>query len=95
MLLCLGSRRYYRSVAQLVWLASIVQTTLDMNPFGGYLFVFRSKRGRLIKVLCGVGHRRGRLGKRFDRDRFDWPQATAGGTHLSAAQLSVMLEDVH
>ena len=32
-------------------LAAIVQTALDVNPFGGHVFVFRGKRGDLIKVL--------------------------------------------
>ena len=37
-------------------LAAIVQTALDVNPFGGHVFVFRGKRGDLIKVLWWDGH---------------------------------------
>ena len=37
-------------------LAAIVQTALDVNPFGGHVFVFRGKRGDLIKVLWRDGH---------------------------------------
>jgi hypothetical protein len=35
-------------------LAAIVQTALEVNPFGGHVFVFRGKRGDLIKVLWWV-----------------------------------------
>jgi transposase len=36
-------------------LAALVQTTLADNPFSGHLFVFRGKRGDLIKVLWWSG----------------------------------------
>ena len=32
-------------------LAAVAQTALEVNPFGGHVFVFRGKRGDLIKVL--------------------------------------------
>ena len=32
-------------------LAAIVQAALDVNPFDGHVFVFRGKRGDLIKVM--------------------------------------------
>jgi len=39
-------------------LSAAVQTVLDQNPFSGHVFVFRGRRGDLIKVLwwdlCGV-----------------------------------------
>jgi transposase len=33
-------------------LALLVQETLKRNPHNGHLFVFRGRRGCLIKVLC-------------------------------------------
>ena len=75
-------------------LAAIVQTALDVNPFGGHVFVFRGKRGDLIKVLWWDGHGLCLFCKRLERGRFVWPQATAGGIHLSAAQLSMLLEGI-
>jgi transposase len=43
-------------------LALMVQETLRRDPHGGHLFVFRGRRGGLIKVLWhdgqGLGHRR-------------------------------------
>ena len=57
-------------------------------------FVFRGKRGDLIKVLWWDGHGLCLFCKRLERGRFVWPQATAGGIHLSAAQLSMLLEGI-
>jgi hypothetical protein len=35
-------------------LAAIVQQELAKDPFGGQLFVFRGKRGDLLKILAGT-----------------------------------------
>ena len=37
-------------------LAAIVQSTLEVNPFSGHVFVFRGRQGDRIKILwwCGV-----------------------------------------
>jgi len=32
-------------------LSAMVQTALEQNPFNGHVFVFRGKRGDLIKLL--------------------------------------------
>jgi len=37
-----------------VGLSGIVKTALAENPFSGQVFVFRGKRGDLVKVLCDV-----------------------------------------
>src|ERR1700731_3292034 len=39
----------------LVGLSGMVQTALEQNPFSGQVFVFRGKRGDLIKVLWWDG----------------------------------------
>ncbi|MCY0389999.1 IS66 family insertion sequence element accessory protein TnpB, partial [Robbsia sp. Bb-Pol-6] len=51
-------------------LAAIVQNTLASNPFGGHVFVFRGRRGDLIKVLWWDGHGLCLLSKRLERGRF-------------------------
>jgi transposase len=51
-------------------LAANVQTALDANPFGGHVFVFRGKRGDLIKVLWWDGYGRCLFCKRLERGRF-------------------------
>ena len=75
-------------------LAALVQTTLAENPFSGQLFVFRGRRGDLVKLLWFDGDGMCLFAKRLERGRFVWPQATSGSVSLSAAQLSMLLEGI-
>jgi len=60
----------------------MVQTTLQENPFSGHVFVFRGRRGDLIKLLWWSGDGLCLFAKRLERRRFFWPQATSGeGIH--------------
>jgi len=74
-------------------LAAVVQATLAANPFEGHVFVFRGRRGDLIKVRWFDGQGL-LLAKRLERGRLVWPQAGEGRVVLSAAQLSMLLEDI-
>jgi transposase len=75
-------------------LAALVETTLADNPYSGHVFVFRGRRGDLIKVLWADGDGLCLFAKRLERGRFVWPQATSGAVHLTAAQLSMLLEGI-
>jgi len=75
-------------------LASIVQTALLENPFSGHVFVFRGKRGDLVKLLWWSGDGMNLYCKRLERGRFVWPQASSGVIYLSSAQLSMLLEGI-
>ena len=75
-------------------LAALVQTTLAENPFAGHVFVFRGKRGDLVKLLWWSGDGMNLYAKRLERGRFVWPQATTGAVHLTNAQLSMLLEGI-
>ena len=75
-------------------LAALVQTTLSENPFSGHLFVFRARRGDLVKLVWFDGDGLCLLAKRLERGRFVWPQALSGTVALSAAQLSMLLEGI-
>ena len=75
-------------------LAAIVQERLAGDPFGGHLFVFRGKRGDLVKLLWWDGQGLCLFAKRLEKGRFIWPQASDGAVHLSAAQLSMLLEGI-
>jgi transposase len=83
-----------------VWLAGMgslaaqVQTALELDPFCGHLFVFRGRRGDLVKVLWWSGDGMCLFVKRLERGRFVWPQAPEGTVRLSAAQLSMLLEGI-
>jgi transposase len=75
-------------------LAALVQTTLAENVFSGHVFVFRGKRGDLVKLLWWSGDGMNLYAKRLERGRFVWPQATSGTVHLMSAQLSMLLEGI-
>jgi transposase len=75
-------------------LAALVQTALAENPFSGQLFVFRGRRGDLVKLLWFDGDGLCLLAKRLEKGRFVWPQAVDGTVALSAAQLSMLLEGI-
>lgn len=75
-------------------LAALVQTTLAENPFSGHLFVFRGRRGDLVKLVWFDGDGLCLFAKRLERGRFVWPQAASGTVALSAAQLAMLLEGI-
>jgi transposase len=75
-------------------LARQVQQVLGQDPFGGHLFVFRGRRGDLIKVLFWDGQGLCLFAKRLERGRFVWPQAKDGVVMLTPAQLSMLLEGI-
>ena len=75
-------------------LAALVQTVLRQDPHAGSLFVFRGRRGDLIKLLWWDGQGLVLYAKRPERGRFVWPQAKGGTVTLSQAQLSMLLEGI-
>ena len=75
-------------------LAAQAQLALKQNPFCGHIFVFRGRRGDLIKLLWFDGHGLCLFAKRLERGRFVWPQAENGSVSLTAAQLSMLLEGI-
>jgi transposase len=60
----------------------------------GHVFVFRGRRGDILKVLWFDGDGLCLLAKRLERGRFVWPQAASGTVSLSRAQLSMLLEGI-
>jgi transposase len=75
-------------------LAALVQSALAENPFSGHVFLFRGRRGDLVKLLWWSGDGLCLFAKRLERGRFVWPQAKEGAIHLSNAQLSMLLEGI-
>ena len=73
-------------------LSGMVQTALQENPFSGHVFVFRGRRGDLIKVLWFDGDGLCLFSKRFagavvDAVRSHRLATTAA--HLGSARLAV------
>ena len=77
-----------------VGLSGMVQTVLQENPFSGPVFLFRGRRGDLIKMLWFDGDGLCLFAKRLERGRFIWPQVKSGTVSLTAAQLSMLLEGI-
>lgn len=75
-------------------LAALVQTMLARNPYEGHVFVFRGRRGDLVKLLWSSGDGMNLYVKRLERGRFVWPQAASGAVYLTGAQLSMLLEGI-
>jgi transposase len=75
-------------------LSAIVQTVLQQSPFCGHVFVFRGRRGDLIKLLWYGDGGLCLFAKRLERGRFIWPRVESGKVMLSPAQLSMLLEGI-
>jgi transposase len=75
-------------------LSAQVQTVLEQDPFAGHVFVFRGRRGDLIKLLWWDGDGLCLFAKRLERGRFVWPKAESGTVSLTRAQLSMLLEGI-
>ena len=75
-------------------LAVLVQETLKQDPHCGHLFVFRGRRGDLLKIVWHDGHGACLFSKRLERGRYIWPTASGGAVSISPAQLGYMLEGI-
>jgi transposase len=75
-------------------LSAVVQTKLEQNPLSGQVFIFRGRRGDLVKLIWFDGDGLCLFAKRLERGRFIWPQATEGSVSLTRAQLSMLLEGI-
>jgi transposase len=75
-------------------LALQIQEVLKRDPYGGHLFVFRGRRGDLIKVLWHDTQGTCLFSKRLERGRFIWPSPAEGVVTISPAQLGYLLEGI-
>jgi transposase len=80
-------------------LAVLVQEVLKRDPHNGHLFVFRGRRGGLIKVLWHDGQGLCLYAKRLERGRFIWPSTIARdntemAVTITPAQLGYLLEGI-
>ena len=74
--------------------AALVQGSLHEDPFSGHVFVFRGRKGDRIKVLWWSGDGMCMFAKRLEQGHFVWPEAASESVHLTAAQLSMLLEGI-
>ena len=75
-------------------LAAQAQTVLNEDPFSGHLFVFRGRRGDLLKIIWWDQQGACLFYKRLERGRFVWPRAKDGKVSLTGSQLAMLLEGI-
>ena len=75
-------------------LVAQVERVLGADPYVGALFIFRGRRGDLIKAIYFDGQGLVLFAKRLEKGRFVWPQAKDGMITLTAAQLSMLIEGI-
>lgn len=75
-------------------LSLLVQEGMQKNPHAGDLFVFRGRRGDLLKIIWHDGIGLSLYARRLERGRFIWPTPVAGVVSISSAQLAYMLEGI-
>ena len=75
-------------------LSAMVADKLGQDPFGGHLFVFRGRRGDLIKALWWDGQGFCLFAKRLEKGRFVWPSPADGKVVITPAQLAMLLEGI-
>ena len=75
-------------------LAAAVQERMAQDPFNGHLFVFRGRRGDLIKALWWDGQGLCLFAKRLEKGRFVWPLPADGKVVITPAQLGMLLEGI-
>ena len=75
-------------------LSALAGKVLGQDPYSGHLFIFRGRRGDLIKVIWYDGQGSCLFSKRLERGRFVWPSSKEGKLILSPAQLSMLLEGI-
>ena len=75
-------------------LSALAERVLEQDPFSGHLFVFRGRRGDLIKVIWWDGQGACLFSKRLEKGRFVWPSPAQGKLSVSSAQLAMLLEGI-
>lgn len=75
-------------------LAGLAEKVLAEDPYSGHLFVFRGRRGDLLKIIWWDQQGACLFSKRLEKGRFVWPAAKDGKINVSGAQLSMLLEGI-
>ena len=75
-------------------LALQVQRALQRDPHAGDIYVFRGRRGNLLKILWHDGPGMPLYAKRLGRGRFIWPSPADGVVGITAGRLGYMLEGI-
>jgi len=72
-------------------LAEVVRKFLQQDPQSGHLFVFRNKRGHLLKILWWDQQGLAIYYKRLEHGEFRFPRGNAAAIEVTADQLLRLL----
>ena len=72
-------------------LAEVVRSFLGHDPLSGSLFVFRNKRGQLVKILWWDRDGLTIYYKRLEEGEFQFPRANSPSIEISCQQLLQLL----
>lgn len=75
-------------------LSALAEKVLRQDPYSGQMFVFRGRRGDLLKVIWFDGQGACLFSKRLEKGRFVWPSPADGKILVSAAQMAMLLEGI-
>jgi transposase len=75
-------------------LAAQAEKVLAEDPFSGHLFVYRGRRGDLLKIIWWDSQGACLFSKRLERGRFVWPSPAHGKVSVTPAQLAMLLEGI-
>jgi transposase len=73
-------------------LAAKVHKALEENPLGGDLYIFRGRRGDLVKLLWATDDGLWLLAKRLEASRFIWPDNKAEVVTMTTNVLHALLD---
>jgi len=75
-------------------LSLLVQEGLKRDPHAGDLYLFRGRRGDLVKCLWHDGLGLSLYAKRLERGRFLWPSPADGVVAITPAQMGYLLSGI-
>ncbi|USS96248.1 IS66 family insertion sequence element accessory protein TnpB [Serratia symbiotica] len=73
-------------------LGELVQHALEEYPFSGHLFIFRGRRGDMVKILWADADGLCLFTKRLEEGLFVWPMAHDGKIAITRSQLAMLLD---
>ncbi len=75
-------------------LAGHVMSELELDPFSGAVFVFRSKRADRLKLIFWDGTGLVLVHKRIEGRGFVWPKVRDGAMQLTRTQFEALFEGI-
>lgn len=75
-------------------LAMMVQCIIQQDPLSGHVFVFRNRRGNMLKLLYWDRDGYAIWYKRLEKGRFSWPDHLGDQAAIDYRSLSMILEGI-